>query len=192
MANMFSNKSKKQVPKTFGECIAPDATVSELHSWAESLENWGKTLFKLIIVYGIYSTIRILFTNSSDDEATLILALISSIITWSFYAFVEYIAYHVLALLVSALAYITHNSLISANIALYEASKNIDPSEKNMEEPEKTFDVKTSVRTSNSANSAKPVQFTPAPDGMWLCKNCGTHNKNEYGQCKKCGKFRAR
>ena len=31
----------------------------------------------------------------------------------------------------------------------------------------------------------------PAPEGMWVCKNCGTHNSTNYAQCKKCGKFRS-
>ena len=37
------------------------------------------------------------------------------------------------------------------------------------------------------------VNYEPEPvsEGLWVCKNCGTHNKKEYGQCKKCGTYRS-
>lgn len=38
-------------------------------------------------------------------------------------------------------------------------------------------------------NYGKPV-FSSAPEGMWACKQCGTHNSTNYAQCKKCGAYR--
>lgn len=44
---------------------------------------------------------------------------------------------------------------------------------------------------SSAAPSIKNVNCEPVPEGLWACKTCGTHNKNEYGQCKKCGAHRS-
>lgn len=38
----------------------------------------------------------------------------------------------------------------------------------------------------NNANTTPQV----AAEGMWVCKKCGTQNKNQYYQCKKCGAYR--
>lgn len=40
------------------------------------------------------------------------------------------------------------------------------------------------------SSSTAPTVPQAAEDGKWVCSNCGTQNKNEYGQCKKCGQFR--
>ena len=34
------------------------------------------------------------------------------------------------------------------------------------------------------------INRAPASENAWVCQNCGTHNKSEYGQCKKCGRYR--
>jgi hypothetical protein len=123
MANMFSNKTEKQIPKTLNDCVESDATVANLHSWAEWLESWGKFLFRALIVIGIISTIFDAIEAADVSEELIVGAIITSAISWALYAFIEYCAYHVLALLVSALAIITQNTTISANVALLEASQ---------------------------------------------------------------------
>ena len=189
MANMFTGKSEKQIPKTLSECTSPDATASNLHYWSEKLENWGQILFVILIIIGIISTIVDTVNMADIDEDMAFATCITSAITWALYAFIEYCAYHVLALLISALASITQNTIISANVALYEASQNcaspvytqtaigIDSSNPTVQSPK--------------PNAVQYVNHGPAPDGMWACKNCGTHNSLNYGQCKKCGKFKS-
>lgn len=163
MANMFSGKTTKQIPTSLNECRQEDATVNNLHKWAERLENWGRSLFVILIIIGIICTIIDTVIMLDNDEDMALATCISSVITWGLYAFIEYCAYHVLALLISALASITQNTIVSANVALYEASK----------------------RYTN------PTSTEPVPDGMWVCYHCGTHNSINYGQCKKCGKFKS-
>ena len=46
----------------------------------------------------------------------------------------------------------------------------------------------SSSHAAKTTSSQKTV--SPSVGNMWECSYCGTHNKNEHGQCKKCGKFR--
>lgn len=42
-----------------------------------------------------------------------------------------------------------------------------------------------------ATTSVKAVKSTTLADGRWICNHCGTENSANYGQCKKCGKFRS-
>ena len=176
MANMFSGKTSKQIPATLNECTREDATVNNLHIWATRLETLGKILFWILIVVGVafalvesIQTIEVVkgtYYQYTETKTTFNFELfLTSIAQTALYAFIEYCSFHVLALLISALATITQNTIISANVALYQAAKD---SESNQE-----------------------LNQTAAPAGMWICKDCGAHNSLNYGQCKKCGKYRA-
>lgn len=189
MSNMFSGKKEKQIPQNLSECIKPDETVTNLHTWAERLEYWGSILFGLLIAIGIVSTIIETIEVANINEDLAFSACVTSLITWGLYAFIEYCAYHALALLISALGSITQNTIITANIALYEASKNAPNVDPVQSAPQSTPKF--------SAASFSPDSYTPAPKApaptadTWVCKNCGTSNKKEYGQCKKCGQYRS-
>lgn len=183
MANMFSGKIQKEIPKALTDCTKQDPTVSNLHAWAERLETLGKALFIIIIVIGIISTFvdgvttyeyleaidpfgrdRQQLADAGIEIPNVFDVVVSSIIRWSLYAVLEYCAYHVFALIISALASITQNTIITANVSLYDAyQKYIAPTTTTEE----------------------------APPKMWVCKSCGTQNKDDYGQCKKCGKYRS-
>ena len=183
MANMFSGKSDKLIPKTLAECTQRDATVTNLHIWAERLESWGQILFVILIIIGIISTITDTVTMADIDEDMAFMTCITSAITWGIYAFIEYCAYHVLALLISALASITQNTIISANVALYEASGNTYA--ENSSQP----------TTSNSTTTAKPIHTLGVRSTLvadkWICAHCKTSNSTNYSQCKKCGQYRS-
>ena len=193
MANMFSGKSEKRIPRTLTECTQPDATASNLHLWAERLEKWGKILFWFLIAWGVINAVstsiaeeieyyglhndRISQTTSFDWNLFIV-----SLVQTGLSAFLEYCAYHVLALLVSALALITQNSIVSANVALYEAMGK-GTANSNVSAP-----AESPAPTTPAFH--KPVS-TPAPAGMWECKFCGTHNSMISSQCKKCGKYKS-
>ncbi|MBQ6997585.1 MAG: hypothetical protein IJN60_04335 [Oscillospiraceae bacterium] len=195
MANMFSGKSDKYIPKTLEECTERDATATNLHIWSERLEKWGKILFWFLIIYGVLTAITTSIITEevvhgtyyqwTETETTFnFVIFLTSIAETVLYAFLEYCAYHVLALLVSSLALITQNTIISANVALYEASHcatanaTITPDE-----------VATASSSHPQTHTNKPN--TPPTPGTWACKHCGTNNSTNYSQCKKCGKFRS-
>lgn len=51
-------------------------------------------------------------------------------------------------------------------------------------------DEETFCLDDDQADYDQQIEQEQASDGTWVCCNCETHNKNEYGQCKKCGQFR--
>ena len=187
MANMFSGKQEKHIPKTLSECTRSDATVDNLHAWSERLENQGQIFFVVLIIIGIISTIIDTVQIADVNEELVFSTLVTSIITWALYAFIEYCAFHVLALLISALACITQNTMISADVALYEAAKNAPNAAEAVPQPKPNFSA-ASFSPDSYMRDTKTI--TP-PDSMWVCRNCGTNNKNEHGQCKKCGQYRS-
>ena len=192
MANMFSGNTTKTVPKTFDECIRIDAVSENLWTWTERLETWGKILFVLIIIIGIIATIATGVETSKYleqvDRFELALegitvpsvfeVVITSLFEWALYAFLEYLAYHILATLLGALASITQNTIITANIALFKAKDNTHP-----------------ATTSNSVTTAKPTYTlgvrSTIEDDNWICGHCKTTNSMNYSQCKKCGQYRS-
>ena len=207
MANMFSGNTTKTAPKTFDECIRIDAVSENLWTWSERLERLGKILFFILIIVGIIATCataietqelldeiynyssRVELAKAGIEVPSVFDVVVSSLWKWGLYAFLEYCAYHILALLIGALASITQNTIISANIALYKASQNRTT-------PVSTQTSAGIVSSNPSVQVPKPnaVQYVnhgPTPVGMWTCKNCGTHNSLNYGQCKKCGKFKS-
>ena len=193
MTNMFSNQAEKTIPSSLSECTRSNATADNLHLWSERLEAWGKVLFWILIVYGIVTTIfssRIL-EGVILEEYSLInyTLLITSIIETVLYSFLEYCAYHVLALLISSLALITQNAIISANVSLYQASKKC--SDSNPDFLEEVPKVTAIFKDSESDSFYQEINQPNTPMDMWTCKKCGTKNKANYGQCKKCGKFRS-
>ena len=157
MKNMFSNNTKKHIPNDFKECYKTDSITENLWVWAERLEKWGGILFFILIIVGILDTVFSTITTTSD---TVAIYVVSNALLWGLYAFIEYCAYHVIALLVGSLATIVQNTKITANIALYNAAKN-EPATKDI---------------------------TPAPinDG-WTCNSCGATNNKTDTRCKNCG-----
>ena len=144
MTNMFSGNQEKRIPTSFKDCYKTDAITQNLWVWCERLEKWGKILFWALIIIGIINTI----TSTIDSHQflkqigadtieeirkesaklgmeipTVFETLVHNLLLWTFYAILEYCAYHVLALLVGSLASIVQHNKISANISLYKAAK---------------------------------------------------------------------
>ncbi len=180
MENMFSGKTEKKVPKTLSECTQSDATVDNLHAWAERLENWGAIFFVVLIIVGIIATVVETIQVADVNEDMAFSAFLTSAITWGVYAFIEYCVYHALALLISALASITQNTMVSANVALYEAAKNAPASEKAPSAAPAPKQNKVDAISKMASNAS-------ASSGVWECKHCLTYNKYEASFCKECG-----
>ena len=181
MSNMFSNRTEKQIPQTLNDCVKADATVTNLHIWAERLESLGRYLFGALIVIGVISTIFDGIKTADIDEELVVGAMITSAISWALYAFIEYCAYHVLGLLVSALATITHHTVISANVALLEASQHYEfvqkvsaPLTNTSAAPQHGYAAKSSLEQENDA--------ILLANGGWKCV-CGRVNASYISSC---------
>jgi len=145
MANMFLGNQEKKIPKNMDDCIKPDYVSTNLWCWCEWIEKWGKIVFWVLIVAEIILSLEASIEHKKIDIEIFIPSLLEA----ALYAFLEYCAYHVLALLVGALASIVQNTKITANISLYtsaknegiadfydEAEKNVNPSGKTVESEE--------------------------------------------------------
>ena len=128
MKNMFTGHSKKRCQKLLTIALNPMEFHQIFWIWAERLKKWGSVLFGLIIIFGIINTIstgvtiyREIDILGNEDAATpaTVFAVLTSLFTYAFYAFLEYCAYHAIALLIGALASIVQNTNVSANLALY-------------------------------------------------------------------------
>ena len=169
MANMFSGNTEKRIPKSFKECYETDGITQNLWQWCERLEKWGLALCFILGIIGIISIISEgVQTARLIDELGIDMAevraaaaelgievksvsevVVDGILRWSFYCFIEYCVYHVLALLVGALASIVQHTRITANITLYTAAKAENITEDYAEE---TNDVNDNNDKSESDN----------------------------------------
>lgn len=57
-------------------------------------------------------------------------------------------------------------------------------------------DMAQSTKVTAASNVAiqgtpDPTRNNPPTPGTWTCKHCGTNNSLNYGQCKKCSKYRS-
>ncbi len=143
MANMFSGNVKKKIPKDLRECYKTDNVTHNLWVWCERLEKWGFRICIALAIIGIFTIIKngietaqlLDELNIDLNEITVVSAeygieiksvfevVIEGILIWTFYCFIEYCTYHVLALLVGSLATIVQNTKITANITLYNSAK---------------------------------------------------------------------
>lgn len=209
MANMFSGNLEKKIPRNFKECYETDSITRNLWSWCEWLEKWGKILFWVLIIGGlilsIFSSIvekEVIVREASyySDAETEIRKtfnfefFLSSLFDTALYAFLEYLAYHLIALLIGSLATIVQHTKITANITLYNSAKaegiSDDYEGKSDEEPKETVE--------NDANNLEQNNFSEIlskiPDSnigsTWECKNCGSKNPQNSISCKTCGNYK--
>lgn len=169
MSNMFSGNQEKRIPKEFRDCYKTDGITQNLWLWSERLEKWG---FRFCLVLGIIGIISIISdgvqTAQLIDELGIDMSevrtaaaelgievksvfevVVEGILKWFFYCFLEYCAYHVLALLVGSLASIVQHTKITANITLYTAAKAENITDDYLEE---TNDVNDNKNRSESNN----------------------------------------
>ena len=117
MENMFSGHKKKTVPKNLKECYQTDSVTHNLWTWAERLEKFGQ-IFAIFVLIAIIIVAFALLIDSGDGWIFL-LFLIAAPLS----AFLEYISFHILALLIGSLASIVQHTKITANLNLYNSSK---------------------------------------------------------------------
>lgn len=172
------------IPKNLSECTKFDPTANCLNSWANRLERWGEVLFVFLVISGAIISL-ILGLNAADnafhdDEFIAFMgAFFSSVLSWGLYAFVEYCAYHAIALLISALARIVQNTSVTSNVALYSAYQEYKSCE-------------TSVEDSIPSTPAPFIrpEIPKSKTEVWHCPFCGQRNSTDSQFCKGCGKYK--
>ncbi len=159
-----------------------DTTFLNLCSWAERLENWGKALFILVLVYGIYAAITSakaveeVSKYSSKQSGQGVLLFFVTACTYVFYALLEYLLFHTFALLVSALSRIVYNTKVSA-IAGIMSVQSSAPANAN----------KGSGSTTNNSG-VKNNWPSEEPQPIKYCRRCRTAMVD--GECPNCGSWK--
>ena len=134
MANMFSGNQEKKIPKDLKSCYKYDNVTKELWGMCESAEVWGKILFWVIIIFGVIIAITSSLSSEevtkgtyyiyTDIETTFDIDLfLATVFETGIYALIEYLLYHIIALLIGSLASLVQHTRITANIALYNSAK---------------------------------------------------------------------
>lgn len=195
MANMFSGNQVKKIPKNFKECYKTDNVTQNLWLWCERLEKWGFRIFIALLIIGITTIIKEgveaaqllneLYIDMDEirtataeygiEIKSVYEVVIENIFLWSLYSFLEYCAYHILALLVGSLANIVQHTKITANIALYNSAKaegvceNNDSEEKSNDSEEKNLNdkVKCNARMHKKYISKIKDTDTDSEDAYW-------------------------
>lgn len=158
-------KVTKFIPNSLKACYQEDPVSSNLWTWSERLTLCGRIILIVLIVIGFISTIIdgiVAYDMSYSTGGSVFIAIITSLVSWTLYAVIEYFTYHVLSLLIAALASIVENTRISADVALYSKAK------------EEGLLVKTTPVAKGSG------------EGTWRCKKCGRIMPQYTGTCA-CG-----
>lgn len=179
-------KEKQTEVKSIAECVKVDPISNELWSWAENTEKWGKFLFYALIIYGFISSIvtSIIMDEFGDFESWNFVMFITNILQYALYAYIEYIVYRTIALLIASLATITQNTRVTAKLTEYKirkAENNFSSTSPNIPKsaPSKGFNLsKVAQEIDNSVNNG------------WKCSKCGYMNPSGVVMCKSCGQYK--
>ncbi len=232
MANMFSGNREKKIPKTFKDCYKTDSVSNDLWHWCEQIEKWGLILFIITIFIGLIFSIGtsivekeviVKEATSWRDAETEIKTVFEfgnffiSLLYIAISAFLEYVIYHIIALLIGALATIVQSTRITANVSLYKyATENnipivddVDSENKEIEEINNNINCNKTIHEQYVAEMEDV--FTDSKNAHWheskltgtrklICNYCNKEiafaSDEKYGSesntrkcCPNCGKI---
>lgn len=117
---------KKPIPKTLEDCTKSEAA-SKVQTWASRTEDWGAVVCFLLVVVGLLTAFLSAGIAGKDSGSTAALTFFLSFLPWCIGAVVAHFSFRLAAVLLEALASITLNTAVSANLALYEAAQKEPP-----------------------------------------------------------------
>ncbi len=174
-------------PGSVKDCLEKDDLALELKNWSSKLETIGNVLLTLLIIGGIILSVVGSFGTeivSSDyyghtrtETEFQLGTFFTSLIPWIFYAVIEYCFFHVLVLLISAAASITHQTKVSAKLAEYTARKTFGEFDtevpRKMELQKETIKIeKTKENKIKCPNCKDTFVIDPQAD-RFICRACG-------------------
>ena len=168
--NMFTDLEKRKIPKSLQRCLETDPVSANLWRWCQRLESLGLFLFWAIIVAGSIIAFTTAFVETGEgryaDTEFDFWLFVFNLAKTALYAYLEYIVYHVLALLIGSAASVVQNTKISADVALYRAA--VDGLENS------PFDDGTVVPESIGNQMVRcPKCGSVQPSGRETCLDCG-------------------
>lgn len=121
--SMFESSMNESIPKTIEDCTTQDSLTKTLWSWAINLEKYGAVLLVIILIGGLISAFMNaqVVTNMAGNTEFSAPMFIAAFFNTIVYAVLEYLVYHVLALLVGSLAKIVQSTRTTARLAEWNA-----------------------------------------------------------------------
>ncbi len=181
----FDDNQLRKTVYTAEECTAPSKTVQNLWKWAHNLDILGIIGAILILAVGLFSAIG---SGKAAAEGIRYKDFVFSVFFHEFiltllYAFLEYCAFHALALIISSLGSITYNTDVTAKTAI---SSHITPKDDKNPGTASGQSRPWSPKDRPQWMASGAAVKTP---GSWTCPACGKQNHGSAGECS-CGKMK--
>lgn len=186
MVETIQQASKHEVPKTINDCVKQDPISVTLWGWAEKVAQWGRILLFLLLIPGVLEILAII-TKESPDPIALAMQGVSSenkfmlvlgvAIKTGITAFITYLSYNVLSLLIASLASIVQNTRSHALLKEYEIR--YTASETNAHGAETATAATAASKTTGAFQKAFPI-------AEWTCHKCGRKNAATTNTCALC------
>lgn len=175
---------RKNIPNTLDACNVTNPQAEALAAWADRLKSWGMILAIILLVIGFFGAIgeAAMIWDYEESMLAALLAFVGGMLSWAIYAFISYIAAKAVAMILEALASITQNTSVSANVALYTAAKAQGTLSKEAPKAAPAAPKAAPAQPAVPASQATQV----AEDGSWFCSACGRRNAAERTDCWCC------
>lgn len=121
---VYDSDDKNAIATSIDECVKTGPVSEELWGWSMWCDKIGKILFWVMIIWGIITSIIVGITvNKYGGTKFSFNLFISELIQRIIYAWLEYIIYHIISILISSLATITQNTRVTAKLTEYQLRK---------------------------------------------------------------------
>ena len=190
MANMFKETAKHVKPISVEDSIKTDRVIDNLWIWCSRLETLGVVLFVILVIIGIiasiisgFQVVDISYSGNPVYEFNFGMFCLT-LLDYALYAFIEYCTYHVIALLIGALASITQNTKATARLLEYQASAN-ELRVQNEWKCEKCGKINSDYVETCSCGNTKEKNNTNATSQRY-CEKCGAKIADNVIYCPCC------
>ena len=182
MVETIQQASKHEIPKSVNDCVKADPISVTLWTWSENVAKWGRILLVLLLIPGVIEILGILADPvalamqglASENKFFMVLSVV---INTAITAFITYLSYNVLSLLIASLASIVQNTRSHALLKEYEICMNATAETA----------PKATPATAYTAPKSASVFRKSFPIAEWICHKCGRKNSEKHDTCTLCG-----
>ncbi len=121
---MFDDCAQEAAPTCIEDCTNQDFVTQQLWKWAHNVEIVGKILLALLIIACLLmSWSGAMVMNKSGVAEFSLTTFMVNLLYNSMFAVIEFVVYHVLAVVLAALARIVHSNRTMARLAELNAKQ---------------------------------------------------------------------
>lgn len=184
---------ERRIPRNLNECCQTNEVSEKLFSWSQKIEILGGIFCFVLCLVGIIATIwqtYIAVEVTRIDEDLIFITVVSSLCKWGLYAIVEYVVYTAVYMLIDALASIVHNTTVSAQVAVYSASRNYGETNEESNTVKNAAEKTAKTKEKTGYSLSELAKEKDESQEIWYCTECGSKNYGKNQFCKDCGTYR--